>query len=913
MKVILTILFLLITSLLVAQSFEISGTLQYKDKSVIESATIYVESVNDGSMISYTISDVKGKFSLTGNTKHKKVNLLISYTGLKTYKKEIDLTNSNVNLNTIILHENTELLNEIVVIADIAPIVIKKDILQFNASSFKTGTDANVEDLLKKLPGVIVDKNGNILVNGKPVNKILVNGKEFFGNDLKIATKNLPKEIIDKIQVVDTKTRSEEFTGEEGDKENKTINIIIKKDKNKGVFGRVTSGYGTDDRYALSGMINYFNNDERLSVLGGKNNVNTSGFNSDEVKDIGGGQNNYIRRNGVWQVANPMFSSSNSGITESTTGGTHYANEWKEKIDLSADYFFQQKDVETATTLARETFLPSGVFFTNEASESNRISKSQTFNAEFEIKPDTLTRISVKPNFARDYGNNVSIKNASNNNTSGLINRSSTNMITDFDNNSANLNMSISRNFKKKGEYFRLWLRSGTNKNTSNTIFKSNVNYFDGGTTPNLAENQQKLTETKGNNLNLNLNYTRLLSKNWFYTLRFGTQFNNSKNDIKTSDFNTTTQSYTDINTLLTNKFKTNTQKHTPLVGLRYRKDKLSIRASVGYDLITLTNNDILENTSIKNNFNNLNLRTSVWNRFGKGNSFYSNISVRSNTPQIFQLQPVPDNSNPLNIVIGNPNLKATVSNNMHFNYRNNNIKKKSGYSVSAGGAIIDNAVVSKTITNVNTLQRVTTYVNVDGNNWLWSSLNYHKTYKNDKHSFLWNVGASINSSKNTGFSNELEFVTEEFSFGPTVSFTYNFNDLFEISPNYNYDFNQVKYSENLGRDTDFTSTSVGIVLETYYPKMIEFANDFNMVSNPNVAAGFIQTSYLWNASLGVKMLKDKGLLKIKVFDLLNQNVSVNRDTNQDYIVDTENLVLRQYYMLSFTYKINKFTGKKPS
>ena len=155
---------------------------------------------------------------------------------------------------------------------------------------------------MKKLPGVVVDKDGNIKVNGKAVNKILVNGKEFFGSDLTIATKNLPKEIIDKIQVVDTKTKDQAFTGEEGDKENKTINITIKEDKNKGFFGRATAGYGTDDRYSVSGILNYFNNEERLSVLGGSNNVNTSGFNSDEVRDIGGGQHNWRKVNGVWQT-----------------------------------------------------------------------------------------------------------------------------------------------------------------------------------------------------------------------------------------------------------------------------------------------------------------------------------------------------------------------------------------------------------------------------------------------------------------------------------------------------------------------------------------------------------------------------------------------------------------------------------
>ena len=189
----------------------------------------------------------------------------------------------------------TNELGEVTVVSERAPVTVKSDTLEFNAASFNTRQDANLEEVMKKLPGVEVDAQGNITVNGKPVSRILVNGKEFFGNDPKIATKNLPKEIIDKIQVVDTKTKSEEFTGKAGNPDDKTINVTIKEDKNRGYFARATAGGGTDDRYELSGIANYFKDDLRVSVLASSNNINSAGFSFDEVYDMMGGRARSIR------------------------------------------------------------------------------------------------------------------------------------------------------------------------------------------------------------------------------------------------------------------------------------------------------------------------------------------------------------------------------------------------------------------------------------------------------------------------------------------------------------------------------------------------------------------------------------------------------------------------------------------
>ena len=243
----------------------------------MESATIFAEKIADSSLINYTISDRQGNFSLSGNTIEEKLNLFISFTGYESFHRTLDVR-KQIKLDTILMKVQDNLLEEVKVIGTRSPISIRKDTLEFNADSFKTRPNANLEELLKVLPGVEIDRDGNITLNGKPVKRILVDGESFFGGDHRIATKNLPKEIIDKIQVVDTKTKTEEFTGQPGDKENKTINLTIKKDKKRGYFARTTAGGGTDERYELNAMANLFTENIQANVIGNSNNINSPGF-----------------------------------------------------------------------------------------------------------------------------------------------------------------------------------------------------------------------------------------------------------------------------------------------------------------------------------------------------------------------------------------------------------------------------------------------------------------------------------------------------------------------------------------------------------------------------------------------------------------------------------------------------------
>src|SRR5690554_6505507 len=318
-----------------SQNFKVSGTLiDEETQNPLEAATVFMETVQDSTLITYTITDRNGKFVLHGNTSVKKTRVNIGFVGYRSFQKEIDLNRPVQDLGNIPIAVSVASLDEVVVKSR-APITIKKDTLEFNVASFKTKKDATVEDLLKELPGVEVDEAGKIKVNGKEVSKILVNGKPFFGDDPTITTKNLTKEIIDKVQIVDSKTKSEAFTGEVTDGEEKTINLTISEEKNKGDFGRVAAGGGTDQRYEFAGMLNYFNNDQRVSVLAGGNNINSPGFSFGEIRKMFGNINSMsVSSNGTFTIDGRTFGGG-AGITKSQNAGANYADVIGEKTDIS--------------------------------------------------------------------------------------------------------------------------------------------------------------------------------------------------------------------------------------------------------------------------------------------------------------------------------------------------------------------------------------------------------------------------------------------------------------------------------------------------------------------------------------------------------------------------------------------------
>ena len=907
MRFILSLLVILIASSSYSQEFQITGKVVDNSSNPLESATIYTEKPSDSSLVTYTISEKNGEFILKGNTEAKKLNLIVSYNGYAPHQQVVEVQ-KNIALEDIRLQLMDNALDEITLTASRAPITIKKDTLEFNADSFNTRQDANLEELMKKLPGVEVDSDGNITVNGKPVSRILVNGKEFFGDDPKIATKNLPKEIIDKIQVTDTKTKSEEFTGKAGDPDNKTINIELKKDKNKGYFARFTAGGGTDERYELSGIANYFKDDLRLSVLASSNNINSSGFSFDEVFDMMGGNARRIsfNSNGSFSINGNGFGSSN-GITKSETAGFNFVNEWDNDMELSTDYFYGRNDTETRTRVERENILPNSRYFTNSLSSSNLINDSHRANLRYEVEFDTLTKLSIAPRFNANIG--TSFRNSDEETLDENMNLQNTSTVdemeeltsADFSN-----NVDFIKRFGSRGSYLQLDLDHSHSKQENENIYFSESTFINAPEN-NMIQDQLIDQDENTNSFGAGISKRSVLAENLFLDINY--DFSTSKSRNTRNVFDAVDGNYTNFNELLSNDFEVKSYTHTPNAGINYEGEVWRVDTEIGLLSTSLETDNFINEVNFDNTYNNIFVDADIRYSIERSKSISLGYSTNADVPSVRQLQPVEDRTNPLNIIVGNPELKPTFNQRVNFNFRNFDFATRSGFFGYMYANFTDNQVVATS--SVEDFVRTTTYTNVDGviNGNLGGT--YSKTFKKDARELRLRLRMNTGYNRNVGFINAVKYKSDQLSISPGFEMTYAIDELLEINPGYTLNYNDIAYDINSGRDQSYTNHTLSLETTTYWPENVVFGNDISYNQFGNVAPGFDNTSLLWNMSLGYQFLKDNATLKVKVYDLLDQNVDTRRLVGDDYIQDVNNLVLQRYAMLSFTYKLSNFGGGK--
>ncbi|MBO6879080.1 outer membrane beta-barrel protein [Winogradskyella sp.] len=894
------------------KSFEITGKLMAEDtESPVESATIYLERVKDSSVVTYTISDKEGKFKLEGTAYADSLNFYVSYVGYSTYFKKVLIDKEKIDLKTITMQVDNRL--DEVLVKSTAPITVKQDTLEFNVKSFKTKKDANVEDLLKQLPGVEVDEQGNITVNGKPVNKILVNGKPFFGNDPTITTKNLTKDIIEKIQIVDTKTKSEAFSGEAGDQENKTINLTIKEENNKGVFGRVSAGAGTDERYEYAGMLNFFDNDRRISILAGGNNINSPGFSFGEIsKMFGTGGGISFNSNGTFAVGGRSFGGG-QGITTSRSTGLNYADVIGETIDISTDYFNSSSNSENETSSERETILADSRFFTNSNSRSISDTDSHSANLEFEIETDSTFQLNIEPSFS--YSKSKTFYDSNDETLDEdmvLTNQSSVNSEVERYAREFSTDLSATKRFGSKGAFVRAELSTNVSKQESDDFLNSVAEIF--GTEPETIVRDQftdGLNDSYGFSTELTYRLP-IIEKKFFLNFEYRYSRDKDRNRESTFDFDDNTQGFTNFNTELSTDFEYTDSRSVPNFGATFRGEKLYTRFDIGYNIRTLENNDLLRpQFNVERQFKNIEASYRVNYRFSPKSSIYGSYWLRNNPPALRQLQAFTDVSNPLSVIIGNPNLEPSNRHSFYAGYNGFDWQKRTGFYANINASFTDNQVVSKSVVDPETLVRTTTYENVDGNYNFGISGNYSKEIRIDTlKKVKFNLRTRFNRSRNINFNNDVQYASTVNTISPRLGVDFYWEKVMEIRPFYELNISNNAYDIDAFEDINFISHNAGLRTATFLPKKFEWRNDINFNYNPNVAEGFQKSAWFWNSTLTYSLLKDKGLITLKVYDLLNQNTNARRIATQDYIQDSQSTVLRQYFMLGFSYKFNSLGSK---
>ncbi|OYQ40683.1 outer membrane beta-barrel protein [Flavobacterium aurantiibacter] len=914
MKNLLYVIFLfLCTTIQAQQKIEIKGkVIDKKTKLPVSSATIFVSIAKDSSMIDYTITNNSGNFLMNIKKPNTAFSVNASFVGYETQTKVFEGTETDYDLGILELAEAANELQEVILKGSAPPILIKKDTLEFNAASFKTGPDANVEALLKQLPGVEIDEEGKITVNGKEVNNILVNGKPFFGKDGKIATQNLPAEIIEKVQVTDTKTKSEELSGEAASSENKTINLTIAEENNKGQFGKIMGGYGSDERYESSLLYNRFKGDRKVSVLASSNNINSIGFSMNEIFDnMGGGRSRsvYYNDNGSFGINNLRFGANDTGITQSSMVGVNYQDKWLGKIDNQASYFLSNTETRNDNRNNTVNFLPTGTTFSESAARTRAFSNGHNFSSEFEYKIDSTASIFFSPSLAKSLAKNYSSRNQTTRNEAGDVLNDS-----EFDNDSRTENDQFTGNFtyyksfkRKQGLTVDASLDNSRNNNLTQTA--SATTFAD---RPDDIRNQRQFDNSKNNNFNIQSEFTAKLTDSTRYALGVRYELLDSKSVLETFDFDAGSGNFDNLNAAQSNDIRSNTQKIRPTAGIQWNSKKVNFSATVGAEFVNFNNeSDYLGiNTELDKNYVFPDANAYLSYQFSEKKSLYVNYDYDVQLPQAQQILPVENLSDPLNTFIGNSALDPTYQHSFYLSFNNYDWAQRAGLFTYSGFTYSTNSIVSSTVFD-DSFKAVTTYDNVGDTYNFYFGGNYSKSYKKGTRTFKWTTAMSMSGNFSRGLTNAVDFTNESYRISPRVNLSYTLDKVIDIMPSYNYTMFLNNYTNYIIDEANNFTHRAQLQFTSYVPKNVIGGIDFSYNYNSNIADGFRKDFYLMNVSLGYEFWKKQLIAKVKVYDLLDQNLNARRTITPTAIIDSENTVLRRYVMFSLTYNLKSFGDKK--
>ena len=911
MKKLVFLFTFLITLISNAQNIELKGKVIDETKQPIEAVSVLLLQKKDSTVIQYAITDAVGNFLLKVKPMEQPSFLSLSYLGYEDKNINFESISESKDLGDITLTELSDMLAELVIVTDV-PIRVKQDTLEFNASSFKVRPDANVEALLKELPGVEIDADKKITVNGQPVSQILVNGKPFFDKDGSVVMQNLPADIIKKIQVTDAKTKTEEFTGKRAKSENASINLTKKKKNNQGLFGKVMAGYGSDERYESSGLINYFKGNRKISVLASSNNINATGFSMDGVFDnMGGGRSQFNSFGG--RSSGGLGTGSGTGITRTNMFGANYSDQFFKKLDINASYYLNDTRNENANRSRVVNLLPDGDFITE--SESNRTSDNLNHNANFnhEYKINPTTRIFVEPkissskNIIDSNSSSVSMdENGDLFNTNNAVGHSETETFNFT--NSIQFNKILNENGQNLSVTF-----DNANSNTSGFGRTNSETIFYQGTQSDDIRNQKNDTRSTNDNYTLSATYTQPVAKNTELNLGYTFNYSLDTDVLKTYNFDPLTNDFSQISDLYSSSTNNKSTASTPFVGVAYDTKKLFFDFRSGVQINDFQANAMYLNTDyrVDRKFVSPNVSTSLRFKFtdSKTLNFRYNYSVSN--PTASQILPYERFNDPLNTFIGNADLDQTKNHSANLSFRDYNFQLRTGWTVGLSGNFYDSQIVSTTVFDENR-KRTTTYQNVSGAYSLGLYGNYNKFKKFDAHTFRYGIGFRANYGLSKGFTNNELYENNVLTLTPRIYGTWDYGEFLTIAPSYSLEYNNNTYS-NLALDkTEYVVHRINLQTTTYWPKNLTWGNDFGYNYNTNIAPGFRKDFFLWNTSLGYDFLNETLTAKVKVYDILNQNIGTRRTVSPTAISDQENTVLKRYVMFSLTFKFDKFgTGKQ--
>ena len=869
----------------------------------VEFATVVVSDARDttANFISYTLSDKNGNFALHKIPAATPLKVLISFVAYQPFRKWVTLNNNqSIDLGNILL--SAKQLNEVIVKGERMPITIRKDTIEFNAEAFKVRPNAVVEDLLKKLPGVEVDNGGKITVMGKDVTKIMVDGKEFFANDPRIASKNLDADMIAKVQVYDDRENDPDHLVPDIDVK-KIINLKFKKALKKSIFGKIYGGSGSNDHYQASGLINMFRDTLQVSLLGLSNNLNSTGFDFNDLYTLGG-----TNRGGEAISRGGFGFGRPNGKQTTTSGGVNINTDYGPKFKVNLSYLFNHVTNEFNTLNNTQQFVNDTTVKTNSTNNNISTNNTHTVSGTLLWKRDDKTSLRYAPYLYISEIN--SSGNYSSNSFSNYADRINNSANSNFSKNNRyqfQQNLNYNRQLKTKGASFNIDHSLSINPGSGyNLINQDLVSYV--AKLPSFSFRRRGDNDSKSNSANVSATYRYPVTKKLTLDISALTDYSNNLDKVSTYDYNPVTGQYDSF--LLLQSSDLTRSKYTGSLnpGATYTfKNGLNI---VGHLLTQVQH--------INNKFGRGadDLQQDYFNVLPNVNVNYKSFSVGYNRnmtlPNVGDLIPYSVVFSPIYSVTGNPDLKPTRRNTFSAGYRKFNFQSGSNYYFNANYTIEENSVFRQRTLSAD-LVETSRPINRDGKYSYNLMASYNKRVKKTKDvQFSSNTNASFFYSRDFYVLNRQDGFQNTYSTNFTQRFSLNWKDIVLLDPEYTLTYISTNYSGANNNNQNYVQHNAYTHFTLLWPQKYTIEGTHTYRYNPLAPAGFQKNSNLLNLSVARQFLKkDRAEIKVSCYDLLNQNISLSRSISANTISDIETQTIKRYFLLTLLFKFNKSTVKE--
>ena len=907
------------------------------DDGPLSGATVKLVSSADSTKVLGAVSK-RGAFEIT-DVPAGPWKVVISYIGYRKHSATVFVRSQEVDLGTIKLSKDTVNTRTVDVEAEAVAVEIKGDTTEFNSKAYKTNPNANAEDLVRKMPGVTLE-NGTIKAQGEDVRKVLVDGKEFFGDDPSQTLKNVPADMVDRVQVYDRGTDVSMFSGFDDGNTQKTINLITKPNKRVGQFGKLNGGYGSDERYNTSLAFNHFDGAQRVSALAISNNINQQNFSAQDIigsMGMGGQMGRMMSRFASTGVGQRMMSTGGSGgggggrgdfsnlfvnqqggITTTHALGLNYSDEWADNMNFSGSYFFNYADNANNSSLDRSYVTPADQLY-GESTEASSLSRVHRANMRFEAFLDTLNALAIAPRFTYQGGSRLNTADGTTSNKGTDLSTTQTANTTESTGLVGSGSATYRHRFNQYGRSITMNVRADVSEGNTDGGLLSENTFF--GIDSTFALDQRSDQSTKSRTYSGSVAWTEPIASNGLVQISYEPSMTTSNSDKQTASFDSTTSGYTSVDTALTNIFDNTYDVHRAQALFRWQEENTIITVGGAYQYAMLDGEETFPNREIiSRTFSNV-LPSFMWRqKFSRSSNLRLQYRASTTPPSVSQLQSVVDNTNPTQLRLGNPDLGQDYSHNVTFRYMDADwLAGKSRMAFASLTVTQDYIGSGSVITDRDTIvngvalppgAQITRPTNLNGYVSARSYLSYGIPAPVIASNVTFNGG--VNYQRVPGMVNSTENIANTTTLRGGFFVGSNMSEDVDYSVGYDGNYNIVVNSLQREQDANyFTHTASARLI--WNIGALACSTDVNHTMYTGLGETYDQNYTVWNAGIGYRFLENNAAeLRMTVFDLLRQNASVNRTVNDIYVEDSRTSVITRYAMLTFTYDLKTFSSDQP-